>query len=140
MFPECIRRIIWCRLSSDNFLVTCEKQSFNVTIILAGLAARTAVNPRRIEEDRRNIQRQSANTVRTREVEEEIGIWRAIKDPEAVTRETEIKDVIVPARAGHTLRIVQEEKLDPHPEKSHEAPPVVRNRIKQKLTQRKTKS
>jgi len=99
------------------------------------------VNPRHIVEGRQNTPKQSANTVRTREVEEEIGVQRIIKEAlGVVTRETETKDVTVPAQADHTLRIVQEEKLGPRPERSHEALLAVRNRINQKLLQRKTKS
>jgi len=96
------------------------------------LAARTVVSPRHIVEGRQNTRKQSANTVRTREVEEEIGVQRIIKDPGAATRETETKDVTVPAQADHTLRIVQEEKLGPRPERNHEALLAVPNRINQK--------
>lgn len=98
------------------------------------------MNPHHIEGDHQSIQRQSANTVHIREAEEEIEIQRAIKAPGTVTREIETKDVTVQEQAGHILRIVQEEKLDLHPERSHEAPPAVRSRINRKLTQRKAKS
>lgn len=108
-------------------------------IILAGLVVRTAANLRRIEGGHQNTQKQDANIVHTLEVEEEIGIRRAIKDPGAVTLEIETKDVIVPEQAGHTLRTVRKEKLDPHPERSHEAPPVAHNRINQKLARRRAK-
>lgn len=116
------------------------EKGLNITIILVDLAAQTAVNPHHIEGGHQNIQRQSANTVHTREVEEEIGIQRAIKDPGAVTREIETKDVIIPEQAGHILQIVQEEKLDPHPEKSREALLAVHSRINRKLMQKKAKS
>lgn len=104
------------------------------------LAAQTAANPHHIEGDHQSIRRQSANTVHTREVEEEIGIQRAIKDPGVVIREIETKDVIVPERADHILQTVQEEKLDPHPERSHEALLAVHSRINRKLIQKRVKS
>lgn len=107
------------------------------------LAAPTAVTPRLIEGGHRNTRKQSANTVRTREVEEEIGIQRVIRDPGAVTLGTEIKDVTALARADRTLRIVREEKiyiqLDPHPERSREVLLAAHSRISRKLTRRKTK-
>jgi len=109
-------------------------------IVSQGLAVRTAVSLRRTEGGRRNTRKQSADNVRTREVEEEIGIQGTIRDPGAVTRGTETRDVIVPAQADHTLRIAREEKLDLHPERSHGVPPAVRSRINQKSTQRKAKS
>jgi len=98
------------------------------------------VNPRHIEGDPQNILKQSVNIDHTREVEEEIEIQRAIKDPGAVTRETEIKDVTVLAQVDHTLQIVQKGRLDLHPEKNHEVLPAVHNRINRKLIQRKAKS
>lgn len=104
------------------------------------LAARIAVNPHHIEGEPQNILKQSVNIDRTQEVEEEIGIQRTIKDPGAVIRETEIKDVTVLAQVDHILRTVQEEKLDLHLEKSHEVLPAVHNRINQRLIQRKAKS
>jgi len=104
------------------------------------LAAQIAVNPRLIGEGRQSTRKQSANIVRIQEVGEEIGIRRVIKDPGAVIREIETKDVTVaPAQAGHTLQTVQKGKLDPHPEKSHEVPLAVHSRINQKSTQRKAK-
>lgn len=110
----------------------------NVAVILVDLAAQIAANPRLIEEGHQSTRKQSANTVRIREVEEEIGIRRAIKDPGAVIREIETRDVTVaPAQAGHTLRTVQEGKLDRHPEKNHEALLAVHSQINQKSTQRK---
>ena len=105
---------------------------FNITIIFAGLAAQTAVNPHHIEGDPQNILKQNVNIDHTQEVEEEIEIQRAIKDPGAVTRETEIKDVTILAPVDHTLRTVQEERLDLYPEKNHEVLPAVHNRINQK--------
>lgn len=116
------------------------KISLDITIIFTDLAARIAVNPHHIEGEPQNILKQSVNIDRTQEVEEEIGIQRTIKDPGAVIRETEIKDVTVLAQVDHILRTVQEEKLDLHLEKSHEVLPAVHNRINQRLIQRKAKS
>lgn len=117
-----------------------EKREAANVVIFVDLAVQTAANPRRIEGDHPSTRRQSANIVHTQEVEEGIGIQRVIKDPEAVTREIETKDVIAPEQAGHILQIVQEEKLDPHPERSREAPPAVPNRINRRLIQKRAKS
>jgi len=123
----------------DNLII--HKQNIQYyNNFFADLAAQTAVNPRHIEGDPQNILKQSVNIDHTREVEEEIEIQRAIKDPGAVTRETEIKDVIVLAQVDHTLQIVQKGRLDLHPEKNHEVLLAVHNRINRKLIQRKAKS
>ncbi|KYN01437.1 hypothetical protein ALC62_07787 [Cyphomyrmex costatus] len=101
----------------------------NITIIYIDLVAQTAVNPHHIEGDPQSIRKQNVNIDRTREVEEEIEIQKTIKDPGAVTQETETKDVIVLAQVDRILRIVQEERLGLHLERSHEVLPVVHNRI-----------
>lgn len=85
------------------------------------------------EGDLQNTQKQNVDTVRIREVEEEIAVQRVTEDLGAVARETEINDVTAVARAGLIPQIVPGEKLDLFQEKSHEALRVVHNQIKQKL-------
>lgn len=94
---------------------------------------------RLIEGDRRGIRRQSVDIVRIREVEVEIEIQRVTKVLGAVTREIGIKGVTIPVQVDRTLRIAQEEKLDPFLETNLEVLPAVRNRINQNLMLKKLK-
>lgn len=84
------------------------------------------------------MQKQSVDTVRTHEAEEEIETRRITKDPGIAILEIVIKDVIVRVQAGLIPQIIQKEKLDLLPGRSHEVLQAVRNQI-QKLLRKKAK-
>lgn len=69
----------------------------------------TVVSLRHIVRDRRSIQSQNADTVRTLGVEVEIETQRVTKEAEAI-REIEKSVVIVLVHVGHILPIVAKEK------------------------------